>query len=141
MYRPKKLSAVAAAVVATAMSAFLAASPAAAASRDRTPPSAPNWGYAQGFYCLTLIVGVIESTDNVTPQKQLRYEAFDDGVSIGFLSDRGSGPWGILVLKHTGTNGITVRAIDAAGNRSAPTRTASVTGYYTPGCTPGYVGF
>lgn len=60
---------------------------------------------------------------------------------IGYLSDHGSGPWGILVLRHTGPNGITVQAIDAAGNRSAPTRSATVTGYYTPGCTPGYVGF
>jgi hypothetical protein len=39
-------------------------------------------GYAQGFYCLTLIIGVNRSTDNVTPQSQLRYEVFANGQFI-----------------------------------------------------------
>src|SRR5215475_1146826 len=91
---------------------------ASAASTDTTPPSPPLFGYAEGFYCHTLIIGVIESTDNVTPQSAIRYEAFDEGVDIGPLVDRGNGPWGVLVLTHTGPNTVNVQAIDEAGNRS-----------------------
>jgi hypothetical protein len=42
---------------------------------------------------------------------------------------------GVLQLRHTGANTVTVQAIDAAGNRST-SRGAVATGYYTPGCTP-----
>jgi hypothetical protein len=42
----------------------------------------------------------------------------------------------VLQLKKAGPNTITVQAIDAAGNRSAPSNADVVTGYYTPGCTP-----
>jgi hypothetical protein len=120
------------------LSTLVTGSVASAATTDRTPPSTPLYGYAQGFYCLTVIIGVTRSTDNVTPQSQLRYEAFADGAFIGLLTDQGhiSGPWGVLQLKKAGPNTVTVQAIDAAGNRSAPSRGALVTGYYTPGCTP-----
>jgi len=47
-----------------------------------TGPTTPIIGYAQGFYCLTLIIGVNRSTDNVTPQSQLRYEVFANGQFI-----------------------------------------------------------
>jgi hypothetical protein len=119
-----------------ALSTLLTGAGASAASTDTTPPTAPLWGYAEGFYCHTLIVGVVESRDNVTPQSSIRYQVFDDGAFIGSLVDNGSGPWGVLVLNKTGPNTVTVRAIDAAGNRSAPSRPVVVTGYYTPGCTP-----
>jgi hypothetical protein len=124
------------AVIAVLSTLFIGTA-ASAAAADRTPPSTPLFGYAQGFYCLTVIIGVSRSTDNVTPQSQLRYEAFADGVFIGLLTDRGqdSGPWGVLQLKKAGPNTVTVQAIDAAGNRST-SRGAPVTGYYTPGCTP-----
>jgi hypothetical protein len=127
---------IAIAVIAILSTLFIG-SAASAAAADRTPPSTPQFGYAQGFYCLTVIIGVSRSTDNVTPQSQLRYEAFADGVFIGLLTDQGqdSGPWGVLQLKKTGPNTVTVQAIDAAGNRST-SRGAPVTGYYTPGCTP-----
>lgn len=111
---------------------------ASAASVDTTPPTVPSIGYAEGFYCLTVIIGANRSTDNVTPQSQLMYEAFADGVLIGRLTDQGqpSGPWGVLQLAKAGPNTITVQAIDAAGNRSASSNADVVTGYYTPGCTP-----
>jgi len=118
------------------LSTLLMGTAAAAATPDRTPPTAPLWGYAEGFYCLTLIVGVVESTDNATPQSQIKYVAYDDGVQIGSLVDRGNGPWGVLVLRHSGTNMVAVQAIDLAGNRSAFSRSVPVTGYFTPGCTP-----
>ena len=120
------------------LSALLTGTAARAATADTTPPTAPFIGYAEGFYCLTVIIGANRSTDNVTPQSGLRYEAFADGVPIGALTDRGQppGPWGTLHLPKAGLNTITVRAIDAAGNRSALSNADVVTGYYTPGCTP-----
>jgi len=118
------------------LAALLVGTPASAAPRDTTPPTAPLWGYAEGFYCLTLIVGAVQSTDNVTPQSQISYTVYDDGVAIGPLVDRGNGPWAVLVLRHSGTNMVTVQATDLAGNRSAVSRAVPVTGYFTPGCTP-----
>jgi len=126
------------AVAAVAILSTLLMGTAASAATDTTPPTAPQWGYAEGFYCLTLIVGVVESTDNVTPQSQIRYTVYDDGVPIGSLVDRGNGPWATLALRHTGTNMVAVQAIDQAGNRSAFTRSVPVTGYFTPGCTPSH---
>lgn len=124
-------------VAAALLSTLLMGTAASAATPDRTPPTAPQWGYAEGFYCLTLIVGVVPSTDNVTPQSQISYVVYDDGVAIGSLVDRGyDGWWATLVLRHPGTNTVTVRAFDQAGNRSAPNRPVPVNGYFTPGCTP-----
>ena len=119
------------------LSTLLVGTPASAAT-DSTPPTAPQWGYAEGFSCLTLIVGVVPSTDNVTPQSQIGYVVDDDGVPIGSLVDRGNGPWATLVLRHTGPNMIAVQAIDRAGNRSAFSRPVPVTGYFTLGCTPSH---
>jgi len=123
------------------LSILLPGAGASAATADRTPPTTPLWGYAQGFQCLMLILGTSRSTDNVTPQPQIRYEAFADGVFLGTLTDypSNSGPWGILHLVKPGPSYVTVQAVDAAGNRSAPNRPVLVTGYYTPGCTPGHL--
>jgi len=137
MSRPRLVRALTVAAVAI-LSTLPAGTGASAATADTTPPTAPFIGYAEGFYCLTVIIGANRSTDNVTPQSQLRYEAFDDGVFIGTLTDQGqpSGPWGVLQLRKAGPNTVTVQAVDAAGNRSAPSNADVVTGYYTPGCTP-----
>jgi len=128
------------AAVAT-LSLLLSGTAASAATRDRTPPTTPMWGYSQGFQCLMVILGTSRSTDNVTPQPQIRYEAFADGVFIGTLTDypANSGPWGVLHVTKPGNNYVTVQAVDAAGNRSAPSRANLVNGYYTPGCTPGHL--
>ncbi|HEY7069958.1 MAG TPA: hypothetical protein VH479_07595 [Acidimicrobiales bacterium] len=126
-HRPLKLAA-AAALVATLLTPA-AATAAQAAPADITPPSAPVIVYAQGFFCWTLYVGAQRSTDNVTPEPQLRYEAFANGRFIGVL-DRGSDTtaWGDLRLTTEGPNTVFVEAVDAAGNR-ARSRTATVTGY------------
>ena len=116
-------------VTAVAILSLLAASTTAlAAAPDRTPPSAPRIIYLHS-YCLNVIVGVDRSTDNRTPQAQLTYDVFADGLRIGSMADQGSesGVWSIQHLTHTGPNTITVRAVDAAGNRSAPSTGPSTT--------------
>ena len=123
-------------VTAAAILSLSATSTAAlAAAPDRTPPSAPRIIYLQGYYCLTLIVGVDRSTDNRTPQSQLTYDVLADGRRIGTMADLGSesGVWSIQHFTHTGPNTITVKAVDAAGNRSAPS-----TGPSTTNVVPGY---
>ena len=72
-----------------------AGTPALASGRDTTPPTAPFLVYAQGYYCGVLIVGMDRSTDNVTPQSQLKYEVFIDGQPFGPAVDQGSesGVW------------------------------------------------
>jgi hypothetical protein len=135
---PRRLARTMTVAAVAILSIVLPATATSAAPADRTPPTTPLWGYSQGFYCLTLILGTSRSTDNATPQPRLRYEAFGDGVFLGTLTDypSNSGPWGVLQLKKAGPNYVTVRAVDAAGNRSVPSRANLVTGYYTPGCSP-----
>jgi hypothetical protein len=127
-HRPLKLAA-AAALAATLLTPAVAATAAQAATADTTPPTAPTLVYAQGFFCFQLFVGAQRSTDNVTPEPQLRYEAFANGRFIGLL-DRGSHTtaWGDLRLTTEGPNAVYVEAVDAAGNRSR-SRTSTVTGY------------
>jgi len=123
---------IAAAAVATIASTAGAVTPALAASRDTTPPTAPTIIYAQGYNCLQVIVAVTRSTDNVTPQPQLRYTVFANGKAIGSVPDRGddAGVWAWLQNVLTpGPNTITVEAEDAAGNFSRPSSTDVVIGY------------
>lgn len=139
MSQPRIVRKLTVAAVAVMFALLMGTSPAAAAA-DRTPPSTPQFGYAQGFQCLMLIVIVPRSTDNVTPQSQIRYRVLANGVDIGALVDQGaySGVTGILHLLQPGANTVQVQAIDQAGNRST-SRAAPVWGYYTPGCTPGHL--
>jgi hypothetical protein len=107
----------------------MAGTAAQATRADRTPPTAPYIVYSQGFFCFTLYIGAQRVTDNVTPEPQLRYEAFANGRFIGLL-DRGSSSaaWGDLKLRDEGPNRVFVEAVDAAGNRSR-SNTNTVTGY------------
>ena len=82
MPRPPLVRIAAAAATAIGLT-VAAATPALASSRDTTPPTAPRLAYAQGYYCGVLIVGMDRSTDNVTPQSQLKYEVFVDGAPFG----------------------------------------------------------
>jgi hypothetical protein len=97
-----------------------------AAPPDTTAPTTPSIGYISTLRwtgaCWTVTLSVTRSTDNVTPQSALRYDVFADGAYIGTLTDHGhpAGAWGVLVLRHDGANAVTARAVDAAGNRSAP---------------------
>jgi len=139
MPRPP-LARIAAAAVATAAGLTVAAAtPALASGRDTTPPTAPHLIYYTGYYCGVLIVGMDRSTDNVTPQSQLKYEVFIDGQPFGPAVDQGSesGVWawfqgpsvpGGPVLSP-GQHTVTAKAQDAAGNWSAPSQAEPVTGY------------
>jgi hypothetical protein len=107
----------------------------AATGVDTTPPTAPFIIYASGLRwipgCMPLTIGVQRSTDNVTPQVALKYEVFAEGVLLGSLTDNGnnSAVWGGLQFRHAGPNTVTVKAVDAAGNRSAPSNADVVTAY------------
>jgi hypothetical protein len=121
---------------ATAIVATLATStPALAADGDTTPPTTPFLAYAQGYYCGVLIVGMDRSTDDVTPQSQLKYEVFVDGAPFGPAIDQGSesGVWAWFQapgpVLPPGPHTVTAEAQDAAGNWSAPSRALPVTGY------------
>ena len=111
----------------------------ASAARDTTRPTAPPRVSAAPYQCLSVVVSAFRSTDDVTPQSQLRYEAFADGVFIGNLVDAGhpAGAFGFLHLLHGGQSTVTARAVDAAGNRSAMSPGVRVTAFFTPGCAPG----
>jgi hypothetical protein len=128
--------------IAVVVSALLAAAlapstPALASIRDTTPPTSPFLSYAQGYYCGVLIVGMDRATDNVTPQPQLKYEVFVDGAPFGPAVDQGSesGVWAWFQPStggptlSPGQHTVTVKARDAAGNWSAPSRSLPVTGY------------
>ena len=115
-----------------------AGTPAFASGRDTTPPTAPFLSYAQGYYCGVLIVGMERSTDNVTPQSQLKYEVFVDGKPFGPAVDQGSesGVWAWFQgpsvpgpVLSPGPHTVTAKAQDAAGNWSAPSKADPVTGY------------
>jgi hypothetical protein len=78
------------------------------------------------------------STDNVTPQSQLKYEVFIDGQPFGPAVDQGSesGVWAWFQgpsvpgpVLSPGPHTVTAKAQDAAGNWSAPSKAQPVTGY------------
>jgi len=138
MSQPRIVRTLTVAAVALALTLFAGVAPSTART-DTTPPSTPLFGYASGFQCLMLIVGVPKVTDDVTPQDQIRYRVLANGVDIGALEDKGyDGMWAVLHLLQPGANTVQVQAIDLAGNRST-SRAAPVWGYYTPGCTPGHL--
>lgn len=127
-----RLIRIAVAVAAGLVSAVAAGTPAFAAGGDTTPPTAPYLIYYEGYYCGQLIVGMMSSTDNVTPQSQLRYEVFVDGTSIGPASNMQDGEvwaWFQNDVLTPGSHTVTVKAEDAAGNWSAPSNAGVVTGY------------
>jgi len=137
-------AAAAATLLATLLATMLTGTAARASSSADAPPTAPLVGYAEGFQCTMLIVGIQKSTDDTTPQSQLRYQVYSDGVPLEApLTDTGYdyGVWGVLhfTTLAAGYHTVSVRAIDAAGHQSVSSKGVSVREYYTPGCTPGHL--
>jgi hypothetical protein len=81
-----------------------------------TPPTTPTNLAAYLVDSRELDVSWTQSTDNVDPQSAIMYDVFINGVREDFVVGRGrSVAYGVA-----GDNHITVVAIDANGNRSAP---------------------
>lgn len=127
-----RLIRIAVAVATGIVSVVAAGTPALAAGGDTTPPTSPYLIYYEGYYCGQLIVGMMSSTDNVTPQSQLRYEVFADGKPIGPAPNMGGvevWAWFQNDVLTPGSHTITVKAEDAAGNWSVPSNAGVITGY------------
>lgn len=83
---------------------------------DTQPPSAPANVWAESYGDLEFQLWWNVSSDNVTPQSNLRYEIFVNGrlENIIFGTGFSASNYGV-----SGSNTITVIAVDGAGNRSA----------------------
>jgi chitinase len=97
------------------------------ASSDTTPPSAPTNLTARDFgdFCGSNVLDWTGSTDDTDPPSAIRYEVFRGGllwhVTPGGVTEA------FLYTFPGGTNTWTVVAFDQAGNRSAPSNSATVT--------------
>ena len=125
------------AAIAGAIAVSAAVSPTAAAAADTTPPSTPTVIYAWGYQCLEMVVGFTRSTDDVTPQRDLRYEVFANGEFVGWIGDYGQNPnpYGSVYAVVPGANNVTIQAVDAAGNRSATSNAQVAEPTLEPFCT------
>src|SRR5215211_1153477 len=88
----------------------------AVSATDTEPPSAPGccWGGDVGGLELNVSWG--QSFDNQTAQASIVYEIYLNGV----LDHATTGDRAVLYTTQTGDNTITLVAVDAKGNRSAP---------------------
>lgn len=130
MSSPSPRRGAAAFVVGASLLASVSAGPATAAT-DITPPSAPTLltAFEQPF--LELMFSYSLSTDNVTPTANITYELYLDGV---FESDIVARPRphfpnisvAFAYADEPGPVTLTLRAVDAAGNKSAPSNAITV---------------
>jgi hypothetical protein len=93
----------------------------AAASTDTTPPTAPTTlRVSDEDGCGEVELRWTQSTDDQDPQSAIRYRIFINGKPdpVGFDAI-GTGRW-ITYGLVDGTNTFVLRAIDSAGNVSAP---------------------
>jgi hypothetical protein len=111
---------------------------AAATAADTKPPDPP---YIQADYRLTggvrceLAMRILLSTDNSTPQNQIRYQVLSNGVPIPgqllLATTRSNLPpgWGWVnahVQPAPTPQSFTLEAVDLAGNHSQPSPAAPV---------------
>ena len=121
-----RLSMLGCAAASTAMSLFWAG--AASAATDAQPPTKPHLFAVRGLGGCEIDLRIGLSTDDVTPQSSIRYQVLSNGVFPAgdvFLADtRGSKPGFGNLDAFAGPSGgvqtLTVRAVDQAGNVSAP---------------------
>jgi hypothetical protein len=127
----------AAAIAATAVAGLATASSLArsspAGATDTHPPTAPQLFAIRGLGGCEIDLRIGLSTDNVTPQASIRYEVLSNRVLVPgdvLLADtRGSQPgFGNLDTfgaRSGGKQSFTIRALDQAGNVSAPSNAIS----------------
>jgi hypothetical protein len=123
---------VALAVVGFPTASSLAASSPAAAT-DTQPPTEPHLFAIRGLGGCEIDLRIGLSADKVTPQASIRYEVLSNGVLVPgdviTADTRGSRPgFGSLDVygaRSGGTQSFTIRAVDQAGNVSAPSNAIS----------------
>jgi hypothetical protein len=122
-------------LVVTVVSVGGAITAGASVGADTQPPTAPHLLAIHGLGGCEIDLRIGLSKDNVTPQAQIRYQVLSNGkLPAGdvFLADtRGSQPgFGNLdayAVSEQGAQAFTVRAVDQAGNLSAPSNAISRT--------------
>jgi hypothetical protein len=111
--------------IGAAVAAMAIAAPSAAAAADTTAPSAPTEaGTYFDFRCTERqFVHWLPSTDNVDSLTDLRYRFYDAAgqvISRAATTDFQSDPYGGISYIDLPRVPVTVRAVDRAGNLSAP---------------------
>jgi chitinase len=99
------------------------ASATTAASTDVTPPTAPTNLFVSDRYCGEVRVTWTQSTDDQDPQSAIRYRIFINGVLDPFTpigTDR------TITYGVDGSNTFVLRAVDSAGNVSAPSNAFTI---------------
>jgi chitodextrinase len=96
-----------------------------AASTDTTPPTAPtNLRVFDEDGCGEVELRWTQSTDNQDPQSAIRYRIFINGV-LDLFDPIGTGRW-ITYGIVDGQNTFVLRAVDSAGNVSAPSNAYTI---------------
>jgi hypothetical protein len=112
------------AVAASALTALAIAAPSASAAGDTTPPTAPTNVTREFDNCFGFFVRWHSSTDNVDSPADLRYRFYDrdgrllwgwDGTT-DFAADPSGETINLIGIQAPST----ARAVDRAGNLSAP---------------------
>lgn len=86
---------------------------------DNVPPTTPTGLSAYGFGDLEIDLFWTASSDDREPASAIRYEVYLNGALEDSMYNRTTS----IIYGVSGTNTITVVAVDAAGNRSAPATT------------------
>jgi chitodextrinase len=87
-------------------------------STDVTPPSAPRDLVVSDNWCGEVGLQWAQSSDDQDPQSAIRYRIFINGTVDPLGDARGVGRW--ITYGVDGANTFVLRAIDSAGNVSAP---------------------
>jgi chitodextrinase len=102
-----------------------AASATTAASTDVTPPSAPSNLFVSDQYCGEVRLTWTQSTDDQDPQSAIRYRIFINDVLDPLGTPMGVGR--TITYGVDGENTFVLRAVDSAGNVSAPSNAFRIT--------------